>query len=165
LLKIKKILWPTDFSFASYEALKMAYDLAVHFNAELYALHVVSEIPALDIATGIPADTFAPVSQYSSFNIAGYKEELDRMANEKLTAALKEKIANKTAIHTIVKHGDAASEIVRFADEECIDLIVIATHGKTGFKHFLFGSVAEKVVRIPSCPVMTIRVKNEDNAS
>ena len=58
---------------------------------------------------------------------------------------------------TSVTHGYAAEEIIRAAEAEKADMIVIATHGGTGWQHLIFGSVAEKVVRLASCPVLTIR--------
>lgn len=59
--------------------------------------------------------------------------------------------------NTFVRHGDAASEIVRIAEQQRVGLIVIATFGKTGWRRFAFGSVTEKVVRLAPCPVLTIR--------
>ena len=56
-----------------------------------------------------------------------------------------------------MSHGDPAKEIVRIAIDENIDMIVIATHGLTGWQHIVFGSVAEKVVRFAECPVLTVR--------
>ena len=61
------------------------------------------------------------------------------------------------AMH-VIRYGDASREIVRIAREEEADVIVIATHGLTGWRHLVFGSVAEKVVRLAECPVLTIRV-------
>lgn len=66
------------------------------------------------------------------------------------------------AIRTIVGHGDVADEIVRIAETEKADLIVTATHGTTGWRRFVFGSVAEKVVRLAKCPVLTIRNPQEE---
>jgi universal stress protein A len=66
-------------------------------------------------------------------------------------------VAAKVSVRTMVGHGDAAGEIVLIAGKEHVDLIVIATHGWTGLRHLVFGSVAEKVVRLAPCPVLTIR--------
>ena len=65
---------------------------------------------------------------------------------------------NGLTIHPVLKLGSPAAEIVRFADEEKMEMIVIATHGESAFHHFIFGSVAEKVIRLASCPVLVIRV-------
>jgi nucleotide-binding universal stress UspA family protein len=75
----------------------------------------------------------------------------------RLQAAAEPLIAEGLRVHTIVRSGDPAGEIVRFAKEKGIDRIVIATHGNTGWRHLAFGSVTEKVVRIAACPVLTIR--------
>jgi nucleotide-binding universal stress UspA family protein len=64
--------------------------------------------------------------------------------------------AHGLAVRTAVGHGDAGAEIVRLASDEAADLIVIATHGTTGWRHAMFGSVAEKVVRLARRPVLTI---------
>ena len=60
-------------------------------------------------------------------------------------------------MRTVIGHGEAGAELVRIAEDERADLIVIATTGMTGFRRFLFGSVAEKVVRLALCPVLTVR--------
>jgi nucleotide-binding universal stress UspA family protein len=62
-------------------------------------------------------------------------------------------------VRTFVGHGDAGSEIVRIAGEQGADLIVTATHGSTGLEHILFGSVAERVVRLAHCPVLSVRAR------
>jgi nucleotide-binding universal stress UspA family protein len=66
-------------------------------------------------------------------------------------------LARGLKVHTIVTHGDPASEIVKIAKQKSVDIIVIATHGNTGWRRLAFGSVAEKVVRTATCPVLTIR--------
>jgi nucleotide-binding universal stress UspA family protein len=68
-------------------------------------------------------------------------------------------------VHPIVAYGSPADEIVRIANEENIDLIVIATHGRTGWRHLVSGSVTEKVVRIASHPVLTIRTPKKTAAA
>jgi nucleotide-binding universal stress UspA family protein len=72
------------------------------------------------------------------------------------------KISKKIAVHAIVTNGNPAVEIARIAESENVDLIVIATHGTSGWQRFFFGSVAEKVVRIASSPVLTIRGPQKD---
>jgi nucleotide-binding universal stress UspA family protein len=65
--------------------------------------------------------------------------------------------------HQIIVLGGAADEIIRIGEKEKVDLIVIATHGQTGWRHLVFGSVAERVVRLAPCPVLTIRVPHEES--
>jgi len=64
-------------------------------------------------------------------------------------------------VRQIVVLGGAADEIIRISGEEKVDLIVIATHGQTGWRHMVFGSVAEKVVRLAPCPVLTVRAPHK----
>jgi len=152
MLPIKKILWPTDFSEPSYEALKTAQELAGHFSAELYIVHVVTPIPMLSSATGP-----------SGFDVGGFHEQLMDTSKESLKDIVKDKIAKKIKTHTRVVMGRAPDEIVSTAEKVKADLIVISTHGETGWRHLVFGSVAEKVVRFSSCPVLTIREPDNGN--
>jgi universal stress protein A len=153
MLPFKKVLCPTDFSQHSYEALKVANELALKFGARLYLLHVIAPVPIIT-ATGTPMTAGIGPSE---FNVPFYQQELKTSAVRKLRELVKRRIPKKLKVQSIVVHGNAADEIVRTAKKEKIGLIVIATHGETGFRHFIFGSVAEKVVRLAPCPVLTIR--------
>jgi nucleotide-binding universal stress UspA family protein len=146
MLKFKKILCPTDFSEPSYEALKVAEELAIQFSGELYLVNVISPIPTLTS----PTDP-------STFNISLYRRELEAYAEKSLQDVIKNKLVKKPKVHTAVGYGDAANEILSIAEKENVDLIVIATHGRTGWRHLVFGSVAEKVVRHANHAVLTIR--------
>ena len=146
MLPIKKILWPTDFSEPSYEALKTAQELAEHFAAELTIVHVVTPIPMLTSTSGP-----------SGFDVGIFHKQLMDTSKESLKEIVKDKITKKIKIHTRVVMGRAPDEIVSVAKKGKADLIVISTHGETGWRHLVFGSVAEKVVRFSSCPVLTIR--------
>ena len=146
MLPIKKILCPTDFSDSSFEALKVAEELAVNFNAKLYIIHVVNPIP-------IVAEPAGPLT----FNVSLYQKELEESAKKSLEDIRKNRISKQVNVHTIVGYGNAADEIVGSAETENIDLIVISTHGRTGFRHLISGSVTEKVIRISNHPVLTIR--------
>lgn len=147
MLPYKKILWPTDFSGPSYRALKTANELALHFASELYVVHIIASLPPLvPIVPGRP-----------TFNVSSYLKELRLSAKESLQEVIDKKIGKSIKVHAIVGHGNVAVEISRIADKENIELIVIASHGTTGCQRFFFGSVAEKLVRIASCPVLIIR--------
>jgi universal stress protein A len=156
MLPFKKILCPTDFSEPSYEALKAANELALHFSAELYLVYVVAPIPRISVSD-------APEVQGSPYdlNIPLHLEKLEEEANTRLNRVAKERISKEVLVRSIVVHGRAADEIVRVAEKEKVDLIVIATHGETGWQHFFSGSVTEKVVRIATHPVLTIRASRE----
>jgi nucleotide-binding universal stress UspA family protein len=145
MLPFKKILYPTDFSEASYEALKVANELALHFSAELYLVHVVS--PAVP-----PSPEFAS-------SVLPLQEE---SAEKSLQEVAKQRVSKELAAHQIVVLGGAAEEIIRMSEENKADLIVIGTHGQTGWRHMVFGSVAEKVVRLAPCPVLTIRAPHRE---
>jgi nucleotide-binding universal stress UspA family protein len=143
VLPFKRILVTTDFSEASYAGLEKGGELARWFAAELCVLYVVPAIPALP-----PGPNYA-------FEIAGYEEALQTNAEERLRELVQERLGEVNA-RPMVEYGDAAKEIVRVAGELSVDLIVIATHGLTGWRHLVSGSVTEKVVRLAECPVLTV---------
>jgi nucleotide-binding universal stress UspA family protein len=152
MLPFRKILWPTDFSGPSYKALKTANELASHFSSKLNIVHVITPMPPIvEIPPSRP-----------SFNVSLYQEELKSSAKKSLQEVIDKKISKKIAVHAIVTNGNPAVEIARIAESENVDLIVIATHGTSGWQRFFFGSVAEKVVRIASSPVLTIRGPQKD---
>jgi universal stress protein A len=151
MLKYKKILCPTDFSDPSYEALKTANEMARQFSAELCVLHVVAPIPLVQ-------PTIAP----TGFNVPLYQEELRKTAEKRLQETARKKVSKQIKVSLFVANGEAANEIVRIAKEEHVDLIVISTHGLTGWRHLIFGSVAEKVVRLAPCAVLTVRASQQE---
>ena len=144
-LPVKRILCPTDFSEPACKAIKAAAEIAESQKAELILVHVVAPIPAIDSPSGAPA-----------FDLAGYQDELVRSAQHALEERRRRRVPESVKSRAIVTIGDAAHEVTRIAAEEAIDLIVIATHGRTGWRERLFGSVAAKVVRLATCPVLTI---------
>lgn len=145
MLPIARILAPTDFSDISLETLSTAAELARHFGAELEVLHVIPPVPAL------------PSDPHYNFEVPAYQEALRTDAERRLTEMLLARLGGDASARPRISHGDPAREIVRVADEDRVDLIVIATHGLTGWQHLVFGSVAEKVVRLARCPVLTLR--------
>ena len=145
MIAIKTILCPTDFSEPSYEGLKYAIELATLFSADLCLTNVVPAIPPL------------PTNPNFVFEIPEYERGLHADAEHKLRELVEQRIPKSLKVRTLIGHGDPGGEIVRIAEDERADLIVIATSGMRGFRHFLFGSVAEKVVRLAACPVLTVR--------
>jgi len=115
----------------------------LHFSAELCVVHVVSPV------AHAPADPSG-----SGLLIL---QEMEKAARESLEGMVKKRIPKELLVRQIVVLGGAAEEIIQISEKERVDLIVIATHGQTGWRHFVFGSVAEKVVRLAPCPVLTIR--------
>ena len=148
MLPFKKILCPTDFSDYSYEALKTASDLALHFDAELCVVHVVPPVPM------VPTET-AP----KAFDVPLYQQALEVSSKQTLEEVVNRLESGELRSRLIVVQGDPAYQIIKITEEEKPDLIVLANHGRTGWERAIFGSVAEKVIRLASCPVLTIRRK------
>ncbi len=140
----KKILCPIDFSDISLRALSTATELAHQFDGELLVLLVVAplvtapDFAALTIPGMVPSD-----------------EERKAEALNDLQEIVAENTPVDVPVRCQVRLGDAAEEIVAAAADA--DLVVISTHGLTGWRHLLFGSVAECVVRTAPCPVLTLR--------
>lgn len=143
----RTIVCPTDFSDASFVALQAAQDLARHFGGELIVVHIVEPIPP------VPVDTDGSVR----FDVFQYEDELMAAAEKLLGETLAQRVASDVRVRPMVAGGVPWEEVVRVAAEEKADLLVIATHGRAGWKHLLFGSVTEKVIRVAPCPVLVIR--------
>jgi nucleotide-binding universal stress UspA family protein len=157
MVPFKKILCPTDFSDPSYEALKVANELALYFSSELFVLHVVAPIPTANVAPP-PAGTASP----KGFNIPLYRQELEEISKRSLEKIVEQRIAKELNVHPIVVEGEASDQIINAVEKQQIDLIVIATHGRTGWRRLVFGSVAEKVIRLAPCPVLTIQPPHDE---
>lgn len=150
MLSPKLILSPIDFSDSSFEALDVAQDIAKRYGSEILLVHIVPVIPRLP-------DTVSILDE------GAYETGLIQSAEKRL-AELAAKL-QQSGIKTRTKvtlSNDPAMEIVR--DEENADLIVIATHGMTGWRRLTFGSVADKVVRTAECPVLVLRAKAADES-
>jgi nucleotide-binding universal stress UspA family protein len=145
-MKVERILFPTDFSAGSSHALHFAVDLKKHYNATLYIFHVIYDI---NKATGIY------VPHISSDEV--YKE-MNTWAMNEMEKCCIEEIRGLENVEKKVVQGVPWEEIIRFADEEKIDMIVMGTYGRIGLDRLLFGNTAERVVRRAPCPVMTVRV-------
>ena len=139
------IVCPTDFSKESLRAFSVASDLASQFDAEILLVNVHT------IQPGIATDP-----NYA-FVAPDYQQKLRSEADHHLRELGHQMERKGLKTRTLLGYGDPASEIVRIADQERADLIVIATFGKTGWRRLAFGSVAEKVVRSATCPVLTVR--------
>jgi nucleotide-binding universal stress UspA family protein len=143
----KKILVPTDFSKCAEEATRAAVELAKRFEGSLTLLHVY-EIPAVLLPEGAILAASATMT------------DITRNINEALATAKKQIVG--VPVETQMIEGVPFVEVVGAAKQGNFDLIVIGTHGRTGIKHFLLGSVAERVVRKAPCPVLTVRESNVD---
>ncbi|HKI31043.1 MAG TPA: universal stress protein [Gemmataceae bacterium] len=146
MIDLHRILVPTDFSKHSHNALNYAVAFADKFGAELYLLHVVQ-----DLALFIPeAVSVAPP-------VAPAVEQMTAAVHEALQRIVRENDLGRFTVHCDVREGTPFYEIIQYAKESDIDLIIMGTHGHTGLVHVLLGSVTEKVVRKSPCPVLTIR--------
>ncbi|HEU0209736.1 MAG TPA: universal stress protein [Candidatus Udaeobacter sp.] len=148
VLHLKKILVPTDFSPASKQAFKYAVKFAEQFDGELTLIHVLTPAPpsAANLA-GVPAFS---------------DKELDNAEKNLRDLVTSAREASVTAAQSTFRVGLATHEIVEAAKELNVDLIVIATHGYTGWKHLCIGSTAERVVRAAPCPVFVVREKEHE---
>ena len=144
-MDIRHILAPTDFSDYSKKALSDALDLAQTFGAKLSLLHVIEPPP-------YPIEGFVP-----SAVGADLLGDLEQQTSAELAQVLPDAQEAKVEVTRAVAIGSPSQKIVETAEAEHVDLIVMATHGRTGLSHLLIGSVAERVVRTAPCPVLTIR--------
>jgi len=142
-----KILSPIDFSDPSQAALETAASLAKQFSAELLLVHIVPAIPDLPSSVSMLKE-----GQYDESLHKDAATRLAEMAQKLTQAGIKAESAIGTA-------NDTAMEIIRIAEENNADLIVIATHGLSGLHQLVFGSVTEKVLREAQCPVLVMHTK------
>lgn len=145
MLTIKKILCPTDFSEPSYKGLEYAKELAALFKAELAVVYV------------LPLLAHQPTDPNISFSIPEYERIIHNDSEHQLDELIKKRFPKNLKVRAIIGHGNEAKEIVRIAKKEKSDLIVISTHGESGWHHFIVGSVADKVIRTAPCPVLAVR--------
>jgi nucleotide-binding universal stress UspA family protein len=141
MIALKNILVPHDFSETSDAAMRYAAELARTFAAGLHVVHV-SDVAHFEMATEFPL---------------GLDGSVEDAARERLSKIMPiaEQQALKPTLHVLSGKPDA--EIIRYARDHRIDLIVMGTHGRGFVAHALMGSVAEKVVRLAPCPVLTVR--------
>jgi nucleotide-binding universal stress UspA family protein len=151
MIDLRRILVPVDFSPHSEQALKYGVALAERFGAELYLVHVFQDLAVYqtEVVSGAPP-LLPPIEQLT----ASTRGEFDRLVRDKNLARL--------PLHTEIVEGSPVEEIVDYAREKDIDLVVIGTHGRGWLAHVLLGSVAEKVVRKAPCPVLTVRLAEHE---
>ena len=169
-MAFRHVLVPTDFSEPANHALRYAAEEATLHNARVTLLHVQ------------PSDTGTDVYYVSGAPAAGLEGGFDLVAGGRLggppvsepTVVRRDHSEEAmTKLHDLVPEafrgswqvaitvGRPAEAIVRLAQERGVDLIVMATHGRTGLEHMVLGSVTEKVVRLAPCPVLTVKPKGE----
>ena len=144
---IRKILVPVDFSEHSQKALRYALAFAGQFGAEVTLVHIVEQMV-------YPGDWMYPPLAATDFSTDKRAEMIQRLR------ALDAKSGVKT--QHVVRMGRAWQEVIEIAREQKADMIILATHGYTGLKHALLGSVAEKIVRHAPCPVLSVHPEERD---
>ncbi|MDO8348751.1 MAG: universal stress protein [Planctomycetota bacterium] len=144
MIKIRRIVCPTDFSPTAQHACEYAAELARSFGAEVVLLHVIPEM-------NYPQKSLGMVTAFPNL-----RQELEQRAKAELDGQRKLFDAN-VKVRTELRDGQSHEQILDCANAVKADLIVIGTHGHTGLKHMLLGSTAERVVRLATCPVMTVR--------
>ena len=145
----KTILVPHDFSASANHAAALARDEAKLHGGRIVLLHIIDlphQIGGTEVV--IPPETGAPIP-IKDYAIASAEQHLGDLA-----ARLTKDGAN---VKTFVRVGNPVDEILQFIDEEKIDIIVMGTHGRTGIRHLIAGSVAERIVRASKVPVLTVR--------
>jgi universal stress protein A len=145
----KTILVPHDFSSSANHAAALARDEAKLHGGSLLLLHVI------DLPRGVPLDaTINPTGGEGVLSVRDYAVNSAEVHLKDLAARL---LKDGIKADTHIRVGNAVEEIVAFAEENKVDLIVMGTHGHTGIKAMLAGSVTEKVVRTAKCPVLSVR--------
>jgi universal stress protein A len=154
---VKKILAPIDFSEPSMEAMRGAMELAKDVGAEVHLVHIVA-----------PHHTFIPLLLATN---AEQSRELAReaammeQAEEELKRIKKDEFGDSKKVFISAEVGHPMQKLVEYAKQNEIDLILLATHGRTGPTHILIGSVAEKIVRNAPCSVLIFRWRKPSAAS
>lgn len=150
MLPFKKIMSPTDFSKPSELALEVAIELAGHFSSQLLLVHTLAPLSTAPTMTG-----------HSGISFSEIMNEIRTSTENLLNHMVENKIPSSVQAQPRMLEGLPAEEIVRCAKEENVDLIVISSHGKSGWKRLMFGSVTDKVMRIAECPVLIVNPREK----
>ena len=152
MIALKRILVATDFGEASAAALAYGRELARRFDGQVYVLNAADDLLARIIG----------VDQYG-VAFPELQQGLEQAARDQMAALLKQEVPPDIEARGVtVTSAAPAQAIIDFAQAEKIDLIVMGTHGRGAVAHLLMGSVAEKVVRLAPCPVLTVRSPERD---
>ena len=171
--EIKRICVPTDFSEPADHALRYGMTLAESIHAQLHLLHVFEDLHQSVTHPDFAGHSEAVLNFFMRLEQeAVAREELESEADEgvhgflrSLERGVEERFAEhpsfgqplEVEVIRAVRYGRPVGQICRYARKQRIDLVVIGSQGRTGLKHFLMGSVAERVVRAAPCPVLVVR--------
>ncbi|GGQ33472.1 universal stress protein [Shewanella litoralis] len=143
-MRTRNILWPTDFSDTASHALRYAIEMANLYNVGIRILNVVDQ----------------PLGDENYMVLAITPEELAKTMEDAAARQMHELLAQlKTdlKVETVIRRGDAVTEILAEANSDEIGMVVIASHGRTGLAHFLHDNVAEEVANKAKCPVLVVK--------
>lgn len=142
MIQLKNVLLPLDFSEPSMKATEYAVELAKRFDATLHLLHVIEDpVVYLPMFESYPLPT---------------REQFETYARERLENWITAEDSEGLKVESHFRHGKPFTEVIDYAEDSNIDLIVIGTHGRGMALHVILGSVAEKIVRKAPCPVLTV---------
>ncbi len=151
MIALRRVLVPTDFSALSDKALQYGKALAGAFEASLFVLHVVQE----PFVTGWTMEGYVAA-------LPDFRSDLEEQARERLQQCLAPAERERYRATLATRVGVPWAEIVAYAKEEEIDLVVLGTHGRGAIAHLLLGSVVEKVLHAAPCPVLSVRPLEHD---
>jgi nucleotide-binding universal stress UspA family protein len=178
---LRKILVTTDLSEFSLAAFEYASTASIFFNAEIFLLYVYEgspvrpakitgravgpQVPGVSFPAGTGGrDVRPPEADEAGWNKPhgdreprGHAHYTEEEALKALREFVKSSVSSGLNVNTVVRRGTPAEEIIRYAEQEGVDLIVIATHGRTGLRHIVMGSVAERIVRLSNIPVLSVK--------
>lgn len=143
-MEIKRILFPTDLSEGSTNAIPYVVDLTKHYGARLFIFHVLYDIARV---TGWYVPHMSMDELY---------QDMEKNAQKEVERCCKEELRGYREIEYRIMKGVPHEEILKFADEQQIDLIIMGTHSRKGIDRVIFGSTAERVVKNARCPVLTV---------
>jgi nucleotide-binding universal stress UspA family protein len=144
----KKILLPIDFSSSTKAAVRMAADLAHHFHAELHIVNVIPFFPTTTLPNFVPEEKFL--------------EDARADAEQHLEKYIKSPAVDGVKVTANIETGnDVVGKIIATIERDDIDLLVISTHGISGWHPLIFGSIAEKLIKLAQCPLLLLRSDKE----
>jgi nucleotide-binding universal stress UspA family protein len=152
MIAMKNVLVATDFGEAADTALAYGRELATRFGATLHVLHVAENV----YITAFGAETYASFAP-------DLQRDIEQSAHKRLSEAVIDSDGSgPKTVPAVMTSSSPAFAIIDYANEHEIDLVIMGTHGRGTLGHFLMGSVAERVVRLAGCPVLTIRQPERD---
>jgi len=144
MFKVKKILFPVDFTMNMAKVLPIVKDMVKAFDAKLYVIHVIRS-----------AEEFVGFEMGTAWYAALEKDLMDG-AEKSMKRLVAEHLEDLDNVETQIAVGDVVDEILEYVKKQDIDLIVIGTHGRKGLEKVMFGSVAEGIIKEAPCPVLTV---------